>query len=91
MVSWPYTRLGGGCALIQVGRLKSRGCVFYSGVRRYSGVRLLFRGGGLVNVLGINEGTIFVFTSGPQIDLWTELRVVKKTHFGGGSGPQNRV
>ena len=29
-----------------------RGCAFYSGVRRYSGLRLLFRGWGLYRALG---------------------------------------
>ena len=31
----------------------------------------------VVKMLGIDQGTIFVFTSGLQIDLWTELRVKK--------------
>ena len=31
----------------------------------------------VVNLFGIDWGRIFVFTSGLQIDLWTELRVKK--------------
>ena len=40
----------------------------------------------VVSLLGIDQGTIFVFISGPQIDLWTELRVKKvvKNAFLGG-------
>ena len=34
-------------------------------------------GNQVVKMLGIDSGTIFVFTSGPQIDLWTELGVKK--------------
>ena len=47
----------------------------------------------IVKMLGIDQGTRFVFCCGLQIDLWTELRVKKmvKNHVLGGSGPQNRV
>ena len=31
----------------------------------------------IVKMLGIDQGTIFVFCCGPQIDLWMELRVKK--------------
>ena len=31
----------------------------------------------VVKMLGINQGKRFVFCSGPQIDLWTELRAEK--------------
>ena len=31
----------------------------------------------VANLFGIDQGTIFVFTSGPQIDLWTELKAEK--------------
>ena len=40
----------------------------------------------VVEMLGTDQGTIFVFCCGPQIDLWTELRVkkmVKNTFLGG--------
>ena len=34
-------------------------------------------GNQVVKMLGIDQGTIFVFCCGPQIDLWTELRAKK--------------
>ena len=42
-------------------------------------------GNQVVKMLGIDQGTIFVFCCGLQIDLWTELRVKKwskNTFFG---------
>ena len=44
----------------------------------------------VVKMLGIDQGTIFVFFCGPQIDLWTELRVEKwsKPAFFGGLYPK---